>query len=154
VIGPIGGQKDDEVCSTNFVRTLDNSCITKQIEKSFSAKSVECINCMDQQPVNLARERSSDTIMGQEMRNLQSSCSWETEIECQRQNYDLNRQLENLRKTDCDGSLLDSKAGDSMEDRKALKIIGSTLTMIDGHYQVALPWRYNPPYLPNNKIVA
>ena len=32
--------------------------------------------------------------------------------------------------------------------------MGSTLTMIDGHYQVALPWRYNPPYLPNNKIVA
>jgi hypothetical protein len=154
VVGPIGGQKDDEVCSTNFVRTLDNSCITKQIEKSFSAKSVEYINCMDQQPVNLARERSSDTIIGQEMRNLQSSCSWETEIECQRQNDDLNRQLGNLRKTDCDGSLLDSKACDSMEDRKALKIIGSTLTMIDGHYQVALPWRYNPPYLPNKKIVA
>jgi hypothetical protein len=41
-----------------------------------------------------------------------------------------------------------------MEDRKALKIMGATLTMIDGHYQVALPWRYNPPYLPNNKIVA
>ena len=26
--------------------------------------------------------------------------------------------------------------------------------MVDGHYQVALPWRYDPPYLPNNKIVA
>ena len=26
--------------------------------------------------------------------------------------------------------------------------------MVDGHYQVALPWRYDPPYLPNNKVVA
>ena len=136
VVGPVGGKNDDEVCSTNFVRTLDNSCITKQIEKSFSVKSIECTNRMDQQPVNLASERSSDLIMGQEMRNLQSSCSWETEIECQRQNDDLNRQLESLWKTDFDGSLLDSKSCDSMEDRKALKIMGSTLTMIDEHYQV------------------
>ena len=151
VVGPVGGQKDNEVCSTNFVHTLDNSYITKHIEKSFSAKSVECI---DQQSVNLANENSGDPIMGQEMRSLQFSCSWETEIECQRKNDDLNRQLESLWKTDFDGSLLDSKACDSMEDRKALKIMGSTLTMIDGHYQVALPWRYNPPYLPNNKIVA
>ena len=104
--------------------------------------------------MNLASERNSDPIMGQEMRSLQSSCSWETEIECQCQNDDLNRQLESLWKTDFDGSLLDSKVCDSMEDRKALKIMGSTLTMIDGRYQVALPWRYNPPYLPNNKIVA
>ena len=151
VVGPVGGQKDNEVCSTNFVHTLDNSYITKQIEKPFSAESVECI---DQQSVNLASEKSGDPIMGQEMKSLQFLCSWETKIECQRKNDDLNRQLESLWKTDFDGSLLDSKAFDSMEDRKALKIMGSTLTMIDGHYQVALPWRYNPPYLPNNKIVA
>ena len=74
VVGPVGGQKDNEVCSTNFVRTLDNSYITKQIEKSFSAKSVECINRIDQQSVNLASERSSNPIMGQEMRSLQSLC--------------------------------------------------------------------------------
>ena len=29
-----------------------------------------------------------------------------------------------------------------------------TLKMVDGHYQVALPWRYDPPYLPNNRVVA
>ena len=138
--GPVGGQKDNEVSSTNFVPTLNNPYITKKIEKYFSAKSVECINRIDQQSGNLASERSSDPIMGQEMRSLQSSCAWETEIECQRKNDDLNRQLESLWKTDFDGSLLDSKACDSMEDRKALKIMGSTLTMIDGHYQVALPW--------------
>ena len=26
--------------------------------------------------------------------------------------------------------------------------------MVDGHFQVALPWRCDPPYLPNNKAVA
>ena len=70
VVGPVGGQKDNEVCSTNFVRTLDNSYITKQTEKSLLAKSVECINRIDQQSVNLASERNSDPIMGQEMSNL------------------------------------------------------------------------------------
>ena len=28
------------------------------------------------------------------------------------------------------------------------------LKVVDGHFQVALPWRNNPPYLPNNKVVA
>ena len=26
--------------------------------------------------------------------------------------------------------------------------------MVDGHYRVPLPWRYDPLYLPNNKVVA
>ena len=26
--------------------------------------------------------------------------------------------------------------------------------MVDGHFQVALPWRHEPPFLPNNRVVA
>ena len=110
--------------------SISGSCIGKRedVRSCPHSKSVECINRIDQQSVNLASKRSNDPIMGQEMRSLQSSCSWETEIECQRKNDDLNQQLESLWKTDFDGSLLDSKSCDSMEDRKALKIMGLTLT--------------------------
>ena len=26
--------------------------------------------------------------------------------------------------------------------------------MVDGHFPVALPWRHEPPFLPNNRVVA
>ena len=29
-----------------------------------------------------------------------------------------------------------------------------SLKMVDGHYQVALPWRADPPYLPNNRSMV
>ncbi|XP_028410841.1 uncharacterized protein LOC114533508 [Dendronephthya gigantea] len=109
---------------------------------------------MDRQTVNLLNEGNSDLIVEQHTGNVQDLCPWEIEVERQRQNDDLNRQLESLWKTDFAGSLVDNKACNSIEDRKALKIMETTLTMVHGHFQVALPWRYNPPYLPNNKVVA
>ena len=57
-------------------------------------------------------------------------------------------------KTDFEGSLVETKVCPSVEDKKALQIMEKTLKIVDGHFQVALPWRNNPPYLPNNKIVA
>jgi len=41
-----------------------------------------------------------------------------------------------------------------LEDERALEIMEITLKMVDGHFQVALPWRHDPPFLPNNRIVA
>ena len=35
-----------------------------------------------------------------------------------------------------------------------LQIMEETLKVVNGHFQVALLWRNNPPYLPNNKVVA
>ena len=48
----------------------------------------------------------------------------------------------------------ETKVCPSLEDKKALQIMEETLKMVDGHFQVALPWRDNPPYLPNNRIMA
>lgn len=42
----------------------------------------------------------------------------------------------------------------SVEDQQTLKIMEETAVKIDGHYQVALPWRKKPPCLPNNRQLA
>ena len=42
----------------------------------------------------------------------------------------------------------------SVEDERALKIMEESSKKVSGHYQVALPWRKQPPYLANNRIVA
>ena len=42
----------------------------------------------------------------------------------------------------------------SVEDNKALTKIRESLQRRDGHFQVRLPWQEDPPYLPNNKVMA
>ena len=42
----------------------------------------------------------------------------------------------------------------SMEDKKALAVLDDTAKLVDGHYQLAIPWRDVQPYLPNNRSVA
>ena len=42
----------------------------------------------------------------------------------------------------------------SLEDKRALEIMENSLKWIDGHYQVALPWQCNPPFLPINRKMA
>ena len=39
----------------------------------------------------------------------------------------------------------------SVEDERALAIMEDSVKKVSGHYQVALPWRQQPPYLPNNR---
>ena len=41
-----------------------------------------------------------------------------------------------------------------VEDKRALKLTEYSVVQVSGHYQVALPWRFQPPYLPNNQIAA
>ena len=66
----------------------------------------------------------------------------------------IEQQLERLWKTDFGGSVVETKSCPSVEDKKALEIMEGSLKTVDGHYQVALPWRCYPPYLPNNKNMA
>ena len=76
------------------------------------------------------------------------------EIALHAQNEELNQQLERLWKTDFENSEVETRVSASVEDKRALEVMERTLKMVDGHYQVALPWRYDPPYLPNNRVVA
>ena len=76
------------------------------------------------------------------------------EVDHERINEDLNHKLERLWKTDFEGSLVETKVSPSVEDKKALQIMEETLKVVNGHFQVALPWRNNSLYSPNNKVVA
>ena len=47
-----------------------------------------------------------------------------------------------------------SKAAMSQNDRKALGIMENTVKLVEGHYEMALPWKEYPPHLPNNRSLA
>ena len=47
-----------------------------------------------------------------------------------------------------------SKEMMSIEDRRALAIMERTVQMVDGHYQLSVPWKYDNPCLPNNRSMA
>ena len=44
--------------------------------------------------------------------------------------------------------------GASLEDRRALRIMGKSVVKVDGHYQIALPWKSESAKLPNNRAMA
>jgi hypothetical protein len=67
---------------------------------------------------------------------------------------DLNYQLERLWKTDFEDCVVDTSVWPSIEDKRALTVMEESLTQVDNHYQVTLPWRHKPPHLPNNKEMA
>ena len=41
-----------------------------------------------------------------------------------------------------------------MEDRRALKLIDNSISLLDGHYQMGLLWRDDNPVLPYNRPLA
>ena len=42
----------------------------------------------------------------------------------------------------------------SRQDKQALSIYEKSARLVDGHYQIAIPWKCHPPDLPNNKPLA
>ena len=63
-------------------------------------------------------------------------------------------QVEKFWKTDFVDTLSSTKLAMSVEDERALKLMEDSVVKVSGHYQVALPWRFQPPYLLNNRIAA
>ena len=66
----------------------------------------------------------------------------------------LMQQLEQFWQMENCEAIPDSKVSRSVEDKKALAIMENSLKIIDGHYQVALPWKEQPPHLPSNWFMA
>ena len=66
----------------------------------------------------------------------------------------LLQQVKNFWKCDFTDSLSSSKVAMSVEDERALRIMEDSVKWVSGHYQLALPWRHQPPYLPNNRVAA
>jgi hypothetical protein len=70
------------------------------------------------------------------------------------QDLTLKRNIEGLWKTDFGDTLVSTRPSHSVEDKKALELMEKSFTKVNGHYQVALPWRSYPPRLHNNRELA
>ena len=46
------------------------------------------------------------------------------------------------------------KSSMSLNDKRALDVMRNSAKLKSGHYEIALPWKDDPPFLENNKIVA
>ena len=66
----------------------------------------------------------------------------------------LLQQLHEMWKTEFNDITYSSEGTLSLEDKKALEITDATVTRVDGHYQLFLPWRKSPPSLQDNQDMA
>ena len=66
----------------------------------------------------------------------------------------LMHQLERFWAVENSGAIPKSEVSMSVEDKEALAIMEQSVKLEDGHYQIALPWRKYPPFLPYNRFMA
>ena len=66
----------------------------------------------------------------------------------------LEKQFKQYINRDFCESTVDNCKEMSMEDKRALAVLEDTAKLVDGHYQLAIPWRDVKPCLPNNRSVA
>ena len=57
-------------------------------------------------------------------------------------NFELNQSVSEAVSTMCS------------QDKQALNIYEESVYLVDGRYQIAIPWKCHPPDLPNNKPLA
>ncbi|XP_071483331.1 uncharacterized protein [Diadema antillarum] len=93
------------------------------------------------------------TLMGPVSGKRQSTTSFHANF-TRLEDDSLEQQLKQFWRVDFGGYLNQDNVGDSVEDLRALKVMKESAVMVDGHYQVALPWRSYPPVLPNNRRLA
>jgi hypothetical protein len=147
VIGPVGG-KGDGMCATSYfarmsVNADDLSTEDRTFESLKEAREFLTEDRAMEESEHVMKDRTEEV---KEVERVQ--------VDRENTDEDLKHQLESLWKTDFEVSLVETKLCPSVEDKKALQIMEKTLKIVGGHFQVALPWRNNPPYLPNNKMVA
>ena len=84
-----------------------------------------------------------------------SSAAKEPQVNYVRGSHEmLSSQLRKMYDAEFSECLASSKLAMFGEDRRALAILESSARLVDGHYQLALPWRCRPPSLMNNRCVA
>ena len=62
----------------------------------------------------------------------------------------LDSQFERFFEMDFNDSQFIVNKGKSQDDKRALTVMEESAELRDGHYQIAIPWKILPPYLPNN----
>ena len=63
----------------------------------------------------------------------------------------LMQQLAQFWKIEGYGGFTNCEVSISVEDKRALAIMERSSTMVNGHYQIALPWKEPNTHLPNNR---
>ena len=159
VIGPVGGESYSGECSANLSRLVDSSNVCTNmlhLEDSVSYENLKTSVAFPENDENAGErivtdgscmEPESDT-KRMEQPLLQD------EIALHAENEELNQQLERLWKTDFENFEVETRVSASVEYKKALEVMERTLKIVDDHYQVPLPCRYDPPYLHSNRGVA
>ena len=66
----------------------------------------------------------------------------------------LSKQFEDFCNLEFNDSSYEPQASMSQNDRKALHIMEGSAKLLNGHYEIALPWKNDPPLLMNNKLQA
>ena len=66
----------------------------------------------------------------------------------------LMQQLAQFCKIESYGGFKNSEVPISVENKRALAVMERSSTMVDGHYQIALPWKDPSTHLPNNRCLA
>ena len=66
----------------------------------------------------------------------------------------LMHQLERFWEVKNAGVISESRLSMSVEEKRALAIMEQSVKLEDGHYQIVLPWRQYPPFLPYNRFTA
>lgn len=66
----------------------------------------------------------------------------------------LQQQLERMWTTDFDDRTRNETNSMSVEDKRAMEIMESSIVHENGHYKIGLPWRDENTFLPNNRALA
>ena len=66
----------------------------------------------------------------------------------------LKERLEKICNMEFNDVIYQAKPSMSQNDKKALGIMEQTAKLVNGHYEIGLPWKNNPPHLPNNQLQA
>ena len=162
VIGPIGGESCTAERSVNYLRMEDSSVV--------------CAGGLDFEDYVLCKDHKKSVVLSTglntedayEINVAKMNCVFELEcnanepkhrlqideIDRQARDDELSQQLERLWRTDFQNCEVETRVCASLEDKRALEIMERTLKMVYGHFQVALPWRHEPPFLPNNRVAA
>ena len=151
-MGPVGDQKEDRDCSVNFMFMKDGHVTQGNLlrdEVSRERVSEETKKLKDE---NETAQRFASTEYEPRF-HVNVAQSEDGDVPTVH-NETLDRQLEKLWKTDFRDSIVGTRTLPSVEDNKALTKIRESLQRRDGHFQVRLPWREDPPYLRNNKVMA
>ena len=141
-MGPLSGTRVDERCSVNFVR-LGNKEFYVDAEQSHKDGSAE--------PRNIKGVIERSSVSGALDGTL--LCD-EEDTKRQIRDEILQEQLERLWSTDFADSVVSSSVSPSIEDKRAIEMMEQSLKVVNGHFQAGLPWRTNPPYLTNNRLMV